>query len=44
VAPLRSGKHVQHLGGLLLVATIASFGLYDAALKGWTETARWRSR
>jgi hypothetical protein len=44
VAPLRSGKHVQHLGGLLLVATIASFGLYDAALKGWTETARWRDR
>jgi hypothetical protein len=44
VNPLRSGKHVQHLGGLLLVATIASFGLYDAALKGWTETARWRDR
>jgi hypothetical protein len=44
VAPLRSGKHVQHLGGLLLVATIASFGLYDAALKGWTGTARWRDR
>ena len=44
VAPLRSGKHVQHLGGLLLVATIASFGLYDAALKGWSETARWRDR
>jgi hypothetical protein len=44
VAPLRGGKHVQHLGGLLLVATIASFGLYDAALKGWTETAQWRDR
>jgi hypothetical protein len=44
VTPLRSGKHVQHLGGLLLVATIASFGLYDAALKGWTGTARWRDR
>ena len=42
--PLRSGKHIQHLGGLLLVATIASFGLYDAALKGWTESARWRDR
>ena len=44
VAPLRSGKHVQHLGGLLLVAIIASYGLYDAALKGWTESARWRDR
>ena len=44
VTPLRSGKHIQHLGGLLLVATIASFGLYDAALKGWSETARWRDR
>lgn len=44
VAPLRSGRHVQHLGGLLLVATIASYGLYDAALKGWSETARWRDR
>ena len=44
VAPPRSGKRVQHLGGLLLVATIASFGLYDAALKGWSQTARWRDR
>lgn len=44
VAPLRSGKHVQHLGGLLLVAMVASYGMYDAAVKGWTETARWRVR
>lgn len=44
VAPPRSGKRVQHLGGLLLVATIASYGLYDAALKGWSQTARWRDR
>ena len=42
--PLMSGKHVQHLGGLLLVAMIASFGLYDAAMKGWTESAKWRDR
>jgi hypothetical protein len=41
-APLRSGKHIQHLGGLLLVAMIASFGLYDAAVKGWTASAHWR--
>jgi hypothetical protein len=41
-ASLRSGKQVQHLGGLLLVAMIASFGLYDAALKGWTASAHWR--
>ena len=44
VAPIRSGRQVQHLGGLLLVAVIASFGLYDAAMKGWAETARWRDR
>ena len=42
--PLMSGKHVQHLGGLLLIAMIASFGLYDAAMKGWTESAKWRDR
>jgi hypothetical protein len=42
--PLMSGKNVQHLGGLLLVAMIASFGLYDAAMKGWTESAKWRDR
>ncbi len=41
-ASLRSGKHVQHLGGLLLVAMIASFGLYDAAVNGWTASAYWR--
>ena len=39
-AALCSGKNMQHLGGLLLVAMIASFGLYDAALKGWSETAQ----
>jgi hypothetical protein len=43
-AAVMSGKHVQHLGGLLLVAMIASFGLYDAAMKGWTASARWRDR
>ena len=42
--PLMSGRNIQHLGGLLLVATIASFGLYDAAMKGWTASAKWRDR
>ena len=46
VAPsqLRNGKMVQHAGGLLLVALIASFGLYEASLKGWEASNRWRDR
>jgi hypothetical protein len=43
-APIRSGKMVQHAGGLLLVAMIASFGLYEAALKGWEASGRWKDR
>lgn len=41
---LQNGKMVQHAGGLLLVALIASFGLYEAALKGWEASNRWRDR
>jgi nitrogen fixation protein len=43
-AQVRSGKMVRHAGGLLLVALIASFGLYEAALKGWDASVRWRDR
>ena len=43
-APIRSGKMVQHAGGLLLVAMVASFGLYDAAMKGWEASGRWKDR
>lgn len=43
-APIKSGKMVQHAGGLLLVAMIASFGLYKAALKGWQASVSWRDR
>ncbi len=43
-APVRSGKMIQHAGGLLLVAMIASFGLYEAALKGWEASGHWKNR
>jgi hypothetical protein len=43
-ARLQNGRLVQHVGGLLLVALIASFGLYEAALKGWEASNRWRDR
>jgi len=43
-APMRGGRMVQHAGGLLLVAMIASFGLYEAAMRGWDASARWRDR
>ena len=43
-APIRGGKMVRHAGGLLLVAMIASFGLYEAAMKGWTASGWWRDR
>jgi len=43
-APMRSGKMVQHAGGLLLVAMIHSYGLYTAALKGWEASDRWKDR
>ena len=32
--PLRSGKNVQHLCGLLLVAMVVSYGMYDAGAEG----------
>ena len=43
-APVRSGKMVRHAGGLLLVAMIASFGLYEAAMRGWDASSRWKER
>ena len=43
-APVRSGKMVQHAGGLLLVAMIASFGLHEAAVRGWEASSRWKER
>lgn len=42
--PVRNATHVQHLGGLLLVAMVASFGVYEAALKGWDASQKWRER
>jgi hypothetical protein len=42
--PARGGKMVQHAGGLLLVAMIASFGLYEAAMRGWEASDRWKDR
>jgi len=43
-APVRSGKMVQHAGGLLLVAMIHSYGLYEAAMRGWEASDRWKDR
>jgi hypothetical protein len=43
-AAVRGGKMVQHAGGLLLVALIHSYGLYEAAMKGWEASDRWRDR
>ena len=43
-APVRGGKMVERAGGLLLVAMIASSGLYEAAMRGWDASARWRDR
>lgn len=43
-APVQCGKMVQHAGGLLLVALIHSYGLYEAAIRGWDASARWRDR
>lgn len=43
-APVRSGKMVHHAGGLLLVAMIASFGLHEAAMRGWEASGRWKDR
>lgn len=42
--PLRSGKMVQHVGGLMLVALVYSYGLHDAAIKGWEESQKWVER
>ena len=41
---IRSGRKVQHAGGLLLVAMIASYGLYEAAIRGWEASGRWKDR
>jgi Transposase protein len=43
-APLRSGKMVQHAGGLLLVALLHSYGLHEAAMRGWEASGRWKDR
>jgi len=43
-SPIRSGKKVQHAGGLLLVAMIASYGLYEVAMRGWEASGRWKDR
>lgn len=43
-APVKNGKHVQHLGGLLLVSVVHLFGLYDAAMKGWEAGEHWNGR
>ena len=43
-APVRNGKMVQNAGGLLLVALINSYGLYEAAMKGWDASSRWKER
>ncbi|MFQ5464057.1 MAG: putative transposase [Phycisphaerae bacterium] len=44
VAPVRSGKMVQHAGGLLLVALLHSYGLHEAAMRGWEASGRWKER
>lgn len=43
-AAVQCGKNVSHLGGLLLVALIHSYGLYEAAMRGWSTSSRWRDR
>jgi hypothetical protein len=43
-APVRSGKMVQHAGGLLLVALLHSYGLHEAAMRGWEASGRWKER
>jgi hypothetical protein len=40
----QSGKHVQHLGGFLLVSLVYSYGLYEAAMRGWEGGAKWQNR
>ena len=43
-APVKSGKHVQHLGGLLLVSVVSMFGMHEAAMKGWETGLHWYHR
>jgi hypothetical protein len=43
-APIRGGKMVQHAGGLLLVALLHSYGLHEAAMRGWEASGRWKER
>ncbi len=40
----RSGKNVQHLGGLFLVSLVYSYGLYEAAMQGWEIGHKWKER
>ena len=43
-APLVSGRHVQHVGGWLLVAMVHALGLHDAVQQGWQAPGRWGHR
>jgi hypothetical protein len=42
--PIRSGKMVQHAGGLMLAALVYSYGLHEAAQKGWEQGRQWMER
>ena len=44
VAPLIGGRHVQHMGGWLLVAMVHALGLHDAVQQGWQAPGRWCHR
>ncbi len=41
---IRSGKSIQHAGGLVLVSAVHRLGLYEAAFIDWRTTRRWRER
>ncbi len=41
---IRSGKSIQHAGGLVLVSAVHRLGLYDAALIDWQAKEGWRER
>lgn len=41
---IRSGKSIQHAGGLVLVSAVHRLGLYDAALTDWQAKEGWRER
>jgi hypothetical protein len=44
VSPLRSGQHVQHVGGWLLLSMVCALGLHDAVQQGWEVASRFRKR